>query len=74
MSRELFVSLDEGEVVARCLAADVSISAIERLPAGGTRLVCMSVFGAETMRKKLKGQLIVGAVAREAQRPRTPLW
>jgi hypothetical protein len=74
MSRELFVSLDEGEVVAKCLAADVGISAIEGLPAGGTRLVCMSVFGAETMRKKLKADLIVGVVARQVQRPRTPLW
>ena len=35
MSRVLFVSLDEGAVVAKCLAAKVGISAIERLPAGG---------------------------------------
>jgi hypothetical protein len=74
MSRALFLSLGEGEVVARCLAANVGISAIEGLPAGGTRLVCMSVDGAETMRRKLKAQLITGAVVRQAQRPRTPLW
>ena len=54
MSRVLLVALDEGDVVARCLAAKVSISAIERLPSGGTRLVCMSVDGAAHMRKKLK--------------------
>jgi len=32
MSREIFVTLDEGEVVSRCLAEKVGISAIERLP------------------------------------------
>ena len=37
MSRALFVSLDEGQVVARCLAKNVGISAIERLPGGGVR-------------------------------------
>lgn len=74
MSREIFLALDEGQVVAKCLAENIGISAIEGLPEGGTRLVCMSVFGAETMRKKLKSQLIVGRVARHAQRPRTPLW
>lgn len=74
MSRELFVTLNEGEVVARCLSANVAISAIEGLPAGGTRLVCMSNDAAEVMRKKLKAYLITGAVVRHAQRPRTPLW
>lgn len=74
MSRALFVGLDEGEVVARCLAANVGISAIEGLPAGGTRLVCMSGFGAETMRKKLKAHLITDRVVRQAHRPRTRLW
>jgi hypothetical protein len=74
MSRALFVTLEEGEVVARCLAADVGISAIEGLPSGGTRLVCMSGFGAETMRKKLKAHLITGPVVRQARRPATPLW
>jgi hypothetical protein len=74
MSRVLFVSLDEGEVVSRCLAAKVGISALEGLPAGGTRLVCMSVDGAETMRKKLKTNLLTGVVVRHARRPATPLW
>ena len=74
MSRALFLSLGEGEVVARCLAEDVGISAVEGLPAGGTRLVCTSSLGAETMRKKLKAHLITDAVVRQALRPRTPLW
>ena len=64
MSRVLLVALDEGDVVARCLAAKVSISAIERLPSGGTRLVCMSIDGAAQMRKKLKSQILRGTVVR----------
>ena len=74
MSRVLFVTLDEGQVVAKCLAAKVGISAIERLPAGGSRLVCMSSDGAETMRSKLRGKLIKQEVTRELHRPRTPIW
>ena len=74
MSRVLFVTLDEGEVVARCLAAKVGISAIERLPSGGTRLVCMSADGAARMKRKLKPQLIKESVTRESHRPSSPLW
>ena len=72
MSRVLLVSLDEGEVVARCLAAKVSISAIEGLPSGGTRLVCMSVDGAMHMRRKLKSKILPGTVVRATYRPGMP--
>jgi hypothetical protein len=72
MSRVLHLKLHEGDVVSRCLAAKVGISAIESLPSGGTRLTCMSVDGAEQMRKKLKSQLIAGAVVRELFRPGRP--
>ena len=74
MSRVLLLSLDEGQVVATCLASKVSISAIESLPAGGTRLVCSSSDGAATMKRKLKSQLITGTVTRSAFRPTSPLW
>ena len=74
MSRELFVTLDEGEVVSRCLAEKVGISAIEKLPAGGVRLVCMSVDGAAHMFRKLKPHLIAGAVSRQKHRPNRVLW
>lgn len=74
MSRVLLVDLDEGDVIARCLAEKVGISAIERLPAGGVRLVCMSGDGALHMNHKLKRHLITAPVARAAHRPRTPLW
>jgi len=74
VSRVLFVNLDEGQVVTKCLAEDVGISAIERLPQGGVRLVCMSSDGASTMTHKLKKHLIQGEVVRAARRPTTPLW
>jgi hypothetical protein len=72
MSRVLLVALDEGEVVALCLAANVSISAIEGLPGGGTRFVCASVDGAASMRRKLKSRIIIGPVARASCRPGMP--
>ena len=74
MSRVLFVDLDEGTVVTKCLAENVGISAIERLPQGGVRLVCMSGDGASTMTRKFKKHLITGDVVRAARRPATPLW
>jgi hypothetical protein len=72
MSRVLMVTLDEGEVVASCLAAKVGISVIEGLPGGGTRLVCASIDGADRMRRKLKRQLISGSVVRSLYRPGMP--
>lgn len=72
MTRVLLVSIDEGEVVARCHAAKVGISAIEHLPAGGTRLVCMSVDGAARMRGRLRSELIKTPVTRAAYRPGRP--
>jgi hypothetical protein len=74
MSRVLLINMDEGAVVARCLAEKVGVSAIERLPKGGVRLVCMSVNGTETIRRKLKTHLIAGEVIRERHRPVKPLW
>ena len=74
MSRVLFVTLDEGQVVAQCLAQKVGISAIERLPSGGVRLACMSSDGAALMRRKFKPHLIKEDVTRERHRPVNPLW
>lgn len=74
MSRTLLIDLPEGEVVAKCLAEKVGVSAIERLPSGGTRLVCSSSAGAERMRKLWKRKLIAGEVMRERHRPTSPLW
>ena len=74
MSRTIFLSMAEGEVVARCLAEKVGISAIEGLPGGGVRLVCMSSDGAQRIRTKLKTKLMQGDVLRTRHRPATPLW
>ena len=74
MSRVLLVALDEGQVVASCLAENVGISAIERLHSGGVRLVCKSMEGAARMARKFKPHLIDGVVTRERHRPSTPLW
>ncbi len=74
MSRVINLTLDEGVVVIRCLSEKVGISAIERLPQGGVRLVCMSTEGAELVRRKLKRYLINGDVTRERHRPVKPLW
>lgn len=74
MSRVVHLSLDEGVVVIRCLSEKVGISAIESLPGGGVRLVCMSGDGAALIRRKLKTYVIAGDVQRERHRPVKPLW
>jgi hypothetical protein len=40
MSRAVLLSLDEGQMIAQCLKANVGVSAIEGLIGGGVRLVC----------------------------------
>jgi hypothetical protein len=74
MSREILVAMSEAEVVVKCHAAKVGVSVIERIPAGGVRLVCMSASGAETMRKTFKAHIIEGSVVREKLRPDRPFW
>ena len=74
MSRVLFVNLDQDQIVTKCLIEKVGISAIERLPQGGTRLVCMSTDGAERMNAKFKKHLIHAELVRAAHRPTSPLW
>jgi hypothetical protein len=74
MSRVVHLDLDEGAVVGRCLTEKVGVSAIERLPQGGVRLVCMSSEGAVRIRRKLKSHVIAGDVTRERHRPVRPLW
>lgn len=74
MSRVVHLKLEEGVVVIRCLSEKVGVSAIERLPGGGVRLVCNSSTGAEIIRRKLKRYVIAGDVARERYRPATGTW
>lgn len=74
MSRTLYLSMEEADVVSKCEAASVGISAIERLPNAGVRLVCMSVYGAGVMRNKLKAHLIKEIPDRFKIRPSRPMW
>ena len=74
MTRALHLAMAEADVVSRCSTERVGVSAIERLPEGGVRLVCMSVGGAEHMRRRLKSHIIKGEVRRERHRPTRPLW
>jgi hypothetical protein len=74
MSRAISLSLAEADVLARCKRESVGVSANERLPSGGVRLVCMSVAGAALIRRKFKAHLIKGKVLRERRRPVRPLW
>jgi len=74
VSRVILLTLSEKDALARCLEANVGVSAIERLVDGGVRLVCMSGNGAELIRKKLKSHIIHGDVVRERHRPRASSW
>lgn len=64
MTRAMNVTLPESDVAQSCKTAKVAISAIETLPSGGTRLVCVTIEDADKMRKRLKKHLIDGAVTR----------
>lgn len=66
MSRAMNVSLPEAQVRLQCEQAGVSISAIETLPSGGTRLVCTREEGADEMRVRLRKSIIEGKVPRYA--------
>lgn len=74
MSRAFNLSLTEAAVAKHCADAGISVSAIEALPDGGVRLVCMSGNGAAQIRSKLKRHIIDGEVRRERFRPARPLW
>jgi hypothetical protein len=74
MSRALNLAMTEAEVVKHCHDKEIAISTLEALPDGGTRLVCMSNYGAEKIRSNLKARIIDEDARRERFRPRRPLW
>jgi hypothetical protein len=69
MSRAMFVNLSEDQVIAKCEAEQVGISALEKLPGGGVRLVCLSSDGAAIMARKFKSSLKPDTTKREPFRP-----
>ena len=74
MSRAFNLAMTEAEVVKHCSDKSIAISALEALPDGGMRLVCMSGYGAAQIRSKLKSRIMEGEVRRERFRPLRPLW
>ena len=68
------LAMSESDVLDRCQAAGVGVSALEQLPGGGVRLVCMSGAGADLVRGLLSKKLIQGIVLRHKFRPSRPLW
>jgi hypothetical protein len=74
LSRAMNLAMSERDVLDRCQAAGVAVSAVELLPSGGVRLVCMSGAGADLVRGLLSKKLIQGNVLRHKFRPSRPLW
>ena len=74
MSRALNLSLTMAQVDRHCRENGIAISALEALPDGGARLVCMSTYGAAQIRLKLKAHVLGENVRRERFRPVKPLW
>lgn len=69
MSRAVFLDMTVRDISLRCERENIGISAISKLPSGGTRLVCMSVLGAEQIRRKLKARLMKHDAKREQHGP-----
>ena len=74
MSRALNLAMTEAQVVRHCRDKEIAISALEVLPDGGMRLVCMTSYGAAKIRSRLKASIIDGDVRRTRLRPLGPLW
>jgi hypothetical protein len=74
MSRAINLSMSTEEALKHCTDKGIGVSALEKLPGGGVRLVCMSGDGADEVRRVLKRKLIAGDPKRTAFRPTRPLW
>jgi len=74
MSRVLLLNMSSQAATDECHKHNIGVSALENLPAGGVRLVTMSMEGAERLRTKLKSKLLKGDVIRARHRPTRPLW
>lgn len=64
VTRALNVRLEEAAVIAKCDRQGATISAIEPLPGGGTRVVLANMEDATAMVKAFGRNIIKGAVAR----------
>ena len=66
------LSLSESKVREHCRANRVGVSALERLPRGGVRVVCASGEGATVLRALLKDKLIADNAERTRFSPDRP--
>ena len=64
ISRAVNVSVEQPQVVAMCKKHDATISAIETLPSGGTRVVLMNSVDAAKIIKAFGSKVLTGTVAR----------
>ena len=74
MSRAINLNLSEADAREQCSNRSIGISAIESLPGGGVRLVCMSSEGAALLRRRLKSQIISDTAQRTANSTRRLPW
>ena len=68
MSRAINVAATEAEVYSACLQHGATISAIEALASGGTRVVFMNAEATATMTKAFGHRVLTGNVSRHALR------
>lgn len=66
MSRAINLTIDLPTALATAQQAGVTLSASEQLPSGGCHVVARTSDGAEILRKKFKGKMVEGKVARYA--------
>lgn len=64
MSRAINLGVPRAEVVAMCEKHNVTISAIEVLPSGGTRVVLMNGYDTAVIAGAFKSRIIEGVVHR----------
>ncbi|RVT43396.1 hypothetical protein [Sphingobium algorifonticola] len=73
MSRAINLSAAPAAVTTLCAKHAIRISSIEPLESGGTRVVLLSMDGADSLRKRMKDQVLTGPVTRSglymARRP-----
>jgi len=74
MSRAINLNLSEADAREQCSTRSIGISAIEALPDGGVRLVCMSSEGAALLRRRLKSQIMPDTARRTANSTRRLPW
>jgi len=74
MTRALNLQMNEAQAREECSTRSIGVSAIENLPDGGVRLVCMSSEGAALLRRRLKSQVMSDSARRTSFSSRRLPW